>query len=465
MSVEHVAKSIVPEEQASADKPTGVRPGELDGMTIMRYAPFYRERSSGGVEQSLRRLNHGLLQRHRLKILQIYRVADLRNHRIEAEEAGKGQILWVPVDYRRTARRFADLPERADFVYDQTLQVLLQSGDGVQRATAKAVWAIFRNRMRHLRHRIMVLSDPLCQLLTTHKVDLLAAHGITYDADPVIMRAKEAGIPFVLINHFHNNLLAEPQVRKWSPFAGGVGSVSGKFMPDYISARCVNLSDAVDTEYFAPDEAMVDNGDGRPKILLPAIIKMGKGQMDLLKAARILAGKNLEFEVYFAGTVESQSLRQELAEYALANGLTDRVSFLGELKQAEIRNQFALSSMVILPTSTEGLPRVLLEAQAMQRPVVAYDSGGVGETFLPNETGFLVQPGDVKDLADKIAYLLLNKTQRRHMGALGREFMVSKFSVSALIQRHEAFYLKALSGGDNPVPTTNLKNRVGAAAN
>jgi glycosyltransferase involved in cell wall biosynthesis len=451
-----------PEEQAS-NGDASPRPGDLDGITIMRYAPFYRQRSSGGVEQSLRRLNQGLLQRHRLKILQVHRVADLRTERIEVEQIGKGQVVWVPVAYKRTARRFVDLPTRAQFVYEQTIQSCTQNGDAMQHAIWIAVKRVLRHRMLHLRHRIMVISDPLCQLLMTHNVDLLAAHGLTYDADPLIVDAKKAGIPFVLINHFHNALLSEPQVRNWFPFARGVGSVSGKFLPDYVRDVCVNLSDAVDTEYFAPENAPADRLSERPIILLPAIIKMGKGQQDLLQAARILAGRNLDFEVFFAGTVESESLRQELHQYANTIGLKDRVRFLGELKQEALRNYYALSSIVVLPTSTEGLPRVLLEAQAMQRPVVAYDSGGVGATFSLNETGFLVKTGDVEGLADRIGYLLVNEDERRRMGERGREFVLDKFSVSSLIQRHEVFYLKALSGRNTLDPAKNLEIASGMA--
>jgi glycosyltransferase involved in cell wall biosynthesis len=300
-----------------------------------------------------------------------------------------------------------------------------------------------------------VLSDPLASFLRNFDVDLLVIHGFGYDARILIERAQKTGIPFALINHFDNSAFCEPQVREWLPDAAGIGSVSARSMPEHVQGRCVNLSDAVDTEYFATEKAQSMPAVSRPMILLPAIIKMGKGQQDLAQAARILAANNLDFEVCFAGAVESESLRRELGEYALANGLKDRIRFLGELKQDEIRNQFALSCMVVLPTYNEGLGRVLLEAQAMQRPVVAYDSGGVAETFLPNETGFLVKTGDVEALADKIAYLLRNETERRQMGKLGREFVISKFSVSALIQRHEAFYLKAVSGDGRLARTEN----------
>jgi len=432
-------KSVIWNDQESDD----VHAGAFDGLTIMRHAPFYRERSSGGVEQLLRCLNRGLLQRHRLTLLQVYRVSDIRNCRIDVEEMAKGRIFWIPVAHKRTAFRFADLHRRAQFVYDQTFPLHWENGGGRQRSLLNVVKGISHG-LGHVKHRTVILSNPLVPLLTTHKVDLLAVHGLTYDAEALIAPARKLGIPFLLINHFDNALFSEPQVRKWVPSAAGVGAVSGRCLPDYLRGRCVNLSDAVDTEFFAPKEARCGNVAPRPTILLPAIIKPGKGQEDLLRAARILATRNLDFQVCFAGATESESLREALRREATTAGLEGRVVFLGELCQEEIRDYYARSSIVVLPTYCEGLGRSLLEAQAMHKPVVAYDSGGVGETILPNETGFLVKTGDVETLADRLGYLLENETARSQMGERGRQFVVRRFSVSALIQRHESFYLRAL---------------------
>src|ERR1700683_2628166 len=102
MSSDDVTKLNLPDELVLAKELAGTQPGELDGMTIMRYAPLYRERSSGGVEQLLRRLNLGLLQRHRMTILQVHRVEDIRTAKIQKETAGLGQVIWIPVAFRKT---------------------------------------------------------------------------------------------------------------------------------------------------------------------------------------------------------------------------------------------------------------------------------------------------------------------------------------------------------------------------
>jgi glycosyltransferase involved in cell wall biosynthesis len=309
-----------------------------------------------------------------------------------------------------------------------------------------AMKAPLRHKLGYLRHKTVILSDFLSRLLLTHKANLLAIHWLTYDAETLIQRGKKADTPFVLINHFDNAWFSEPRMQKWLPFAAGIGAVSERGMPDHLRSRCVNLSDAVDTEFFAPEKVRPGRNARRPRILLPSRIDKGKGHWDLLQAARLLAAGNVDFEICFAGAVDSESLHQDLRRYVAAAGLEDRVLFLGELPQKKIRSYYALSSVVVLPTYTEGLGRVLLEAQAMQKAVVAYDSGGVGEALLPNDTGFLVQTGDIEALADRIAFVLGNEAERRRLGECGRQFVVGKFSVSALVRRHETFYMRALAG-------------------
>jgi glycosyltransferase involved in cell wall biosynthesis len=183
----------------------------------------------------------------------------------------------------------------------------------------------------------------------------------------------------------------------------------------------------------------------RPIVLLPGRIEYGKGHHDLMEAARILMAKKTDLILCFAGAVESEQLHQELRMSAVRMGLEERVLFLGERSPEEIRDWYARSKIVVLPTYSEGLGRVLLEAQAMKKPVVAYDCGGTSRAFLADETGFLVKTGDLKALADKISFLLENEAEGLRIGERGRKFVSHKFSLSALIQRHEAFYLSVLS--------------------
>jgi glycosyltransferase involved in cell wall biosynthesis len=282
-------------------------------------------------------------------------------------------------------------------------------------------------------------------LLGRHTVDLLVVHWLTYDAQALISSAARAGIPFVLINHFENSRLDLPRMRTWIPSAAGIAGVSGPGVPEALRSRYVNLSDAVNTEFFAPEKVRSVEGAARPVILMPARIAPGKGHHDMMEAAKQLAANKLDFELWFAGAVESERLCAELHVLAADPDVQGRVKFLGEISVEEMRGRYARSAVVVLPSHSEGLPRTLLEAQAMKKPVVAYDSGGSGDALLSNETGFLVERGSVSNLARKIALLIADESLRQRMGELGRKFMCRRFSISALVERHERFYLSALS--------------------
>jgi len=418
--------------------------GALDGVTIMRYAHVDRRRASGGVEQYLRLLHRGLLQRHRLTVVQMH-LTDDADDQIEIENVGIGIILWVPVAFRQTNSPLADLPRRIGCIYGRSRRLCSEGVQLQYRTILHCTHNLLRRYCEHLRYKTAIFSDCLADLLVKRHVDLLVLHWLTYDTRTLISQALKTETPFVFINHFDNTRLSLPGTQECLAQAAGIGVVSSRGIPDTLGRRCVNLSDAVDTEFFTPDKAR-PAAPRRPIVLLPARIQAGKGHHDLIDAARILIARKIDLALYFAGAVDSEPLHQELRRLSVATGLSDSVLFLGERTAEEIRELYAASDIVVLPSYTEGLPRVLIEAQAMKKPVVAYDSGGVRDAILPNETGILVKTGDVKSLADKISFLIDNEAERLSIGERGRDFVCRQFSSSALVRRHEDFYLRALSG-------------------
>jgi glycosyltransferase involved in cell wall biosynthesis len=412
----------------------------------MRYSHIFRERASGGVEQYLRLLNRGLLERSRATILQMYLSMDGEADEIE-EEVGLGRIIWVPVLRFRIDSRATGLIAGMANAYGW----VRDSRRGTSGARSGSTYPFLPSLARHwgalLRSKRAIFSDRMHHLLGRHGVDLLALHWLRYDTHALISSAAGAGIPFVFINHFENSRLDLPGIRRWISSSAGIAGVSGPGVPDKLRGRFVNLSDAVDTEFFSPEKARSVEGPARPVILMPARIAPGKGHQDMMEAAKALAASHLNFELWFAGAVESESLRAELQAFAADPGTRGRVELLGEVNAKEMRERYARSAVVVLPSHSEGLPRTLLEAQAMKKPVVAYDSGGTGDALLPSETGFLVPRGSVSDLARKIALLITDEGLRQRMGELGRQHVCRRFSTSALVDRHEHFYLSALAAG------------------
>jgi hypothetical protein len=87
--------------------------GELDGITLLRYAHIYRSRTSGGAEQYLWQLNDGLLARSEVTILQMHLATNQEDSsKIEIEACGCGQIIWIPVYLYHEERSVRSLPSR-----------------------------------------------------------------------------------------------------------------------------------------------------------------------------------------------------------------------------------------------------------------------------------------------------------------------------------------------------------------
>lgn len=433
---------------AGQDHPAGC----LDGVTILRYAHIERDRASGGVEQYLRHLHRGLLQKHRMTILQMHLTKDSTNKDIEREDVGVGRIFWIPVPVLQGEWPIASVPKRLRYILDQSLR-RRQEGRSEE---PLSVADVFRQYGCHLRHATAVLSNHLSNALRDYRVDLLMMHWLNYDSDALIAQALDRDIPFAFINHFDNSRLALPQNRKWIAHASAIGTVSSRGIPAELRDRCVALSDAVDTEFFAPEKASRVPVSDPPMILLPARIDTTKGHDDLLEIARILIARGAKFSVRFVGAVECEPLYRKLRRRIAALGLEGQIDFLGERSAEEIRDLYAASTIVALPSHSEGLGRVLLEAQAMKKPVVAYDCGGVSEAIVPNETGLLLDKGNLQGFADKLNFFLDNESERLSYGERGRAFVCRRFSIPALVQRHETFYMKALAR-TNQIAKESLK--------
>ena len=119
-----------------------------------------------------------------------------------------------------------------------------------------------------------------------------------------------------------------------------------------------------------------------------------------------------------------------LKDMAQELGVNQSVNFLGH--RADIPQLLTLSDLLVLPSYTEGLPLVILEAMAAGLPVVATPVGGIPEVVIHQETGFLVPVENVQALGDAILRLLQNPLLRNEMGNKGLEMVNENFSLEKM---------------------------------
>ena len=134
--------------------------------------------------------------------------------------------------------------------------------------------------------------------------------------------------------------------------------------------------------------------------------------------------------------------RSRLEAIAADLGVRDRVQFLGFVP--DVRAVVCAATALILPSEREGLARSVMEALALEVPVIASTARGNRELVGP-DSGILVATGDVRGLAAAMDRLIDNPDDRRAMGAQGRKRMVENYDLPILLRMHEAMYQALLA--------------------
>ncbi len=189
--------------------------------------------------------------------------------------------------------------------------------------------------------------------------------------------------------------------------------------------------------------------DGFRVVMLPGRLTRWKGQAVLIEALALLGRHDLR--CLLVGSDQGRTAyRSELTELIRARGLTDVVHIVDEC--GDMPAAYMLTDVVVsASTDPEAFGRVVVEAQAMGRPVIASDHGAPRETILPGRTGWLTAPGDPRALADALArFLELDATDRAEMAELAQSFVRDNYSRERMCEATLAVYREVLGGGPEP---------------
>src|SRR5712664_605398 len=124
-----------------------------------------------------------------------------------------------------------------------------------------------------------------------------------------------------------------------------------------------------------------------------------KGQLLLLEAARLLAARRIDFELVLAGDGE---MRAEIDALIDEHKLQSVVRVTGWISSDQVRDELLAARALVLPSFAEGLPVVIMEAMALQRPVISTFVAGIPELVVPGQHGWLIPAGDVVALAESM---------------------------------------------------------------
>jgi glycosyltransferase involved in cell wall biosynthesis len=168
-----------------------------------------------------------------------------------------------------------------------------------------------------------------------------------------------------------------------------------------------------------------------------------KGYDDLFRAAPDLVRDQPQIKFLLLG---DGPWKNKFEQQARDLKLERHFIFAGLVPPAQVPGLMGIMDVLVHLSRREGLARALPQALAAARPVVAYDCDGANEVCRPEQTGFLLRPGDLAGLRAAINRLATDAAMRERFGRNGREFVRERFGVEKMVDALYHLYLRLAAG-------------------
>jgi colanic acid/amylovoran biosynthesis glycosyltransferase len=321
---------------------------------------------------------------------------------------------------------------------------------GYWRALLKAIWQTYREPRVLL--RVLLLFPKSVYFARQMKdlgIDHVHAHFVWVNGVAAGIASDLIGVTFSLHPHAFGLFMRDQvDVRRQLERATRIVTVS-EFHRAYIADLCPGLDPhdieivhyGLEMDRFRPSPEPTDNGI--PHILSVGSLVEKKGHEYLIDACASLAEKGYDFQCSIVGVGPLQeSLQARIERYKLH----DKVHLLGGKEQAEVfelyrqSDVFALACVVAQYGDRDGMPNVLIEAMAVQIPVVTTPVTGIPELVQHGGNGLLVPERDVTALAQALERLIRDESLRRELGGKGRETVLNGFEIGQTTAKLAAIF-------------------------
>jgi glycosyltransferase involved in cell wall biosynthesis len=178
----------------------------------------------------------------------------------------------------------------------------------------------------------------------------------------------------------------------------------------------------------------------RENILYAGVLTPLKGVHHLIGGFFEIADDFPNAQLFIIGKEENKTYAAELRKQVHELGLAGRVRFLESMPQSDLAVWMAKASVLVLPSTSEGLGRVIIEAMATGTPVIGSRVGGIPELVADGARGFLIPPGDESALAEKIRWVLRNPEEARVLGECARVFAEQLFSTESYLKGYAEIF-------------------------
>lgn len=301
-----------------------------------------------------------------------------------------------------------------------------------------ALWLALRSARRSDRSAIYHLAylAEACQVLrwlAASGVEHVHAHFATNSTDVVMLARALGGPPYSFTVHGTGEfdrlayLGAEQKVRR-AAFVIAASSYARsqvyRRIPHSEWSKVEVVHCGLERSFHAVGQAPIPDS---PRLVCVGRISAEKGQLLLIEASHRLACKGIRVEIVLAGDGEMRRPAQELiARY----GLDASVRITGWLSSDDVRKEILAARGLVVPSLSEGLPVVIMEAMALRRPVLSSCVGGIPELVKPGRNGWLFASGSVDALATAVEDFLARSTEElRRMGDAAHKCVTARHCI------------------------------------
>jgi glycosyltransferase involved in cell wall biosynthesis len=292
------------------------------------------------------------------------------------------------------------------------------------------------------------------RFLNDNGVDILHTHG--YKADVIGFIATLSGkTKWLATNHVWHPISGKMRLYESVDalvlrFARSIVAVSREIRRDLIStnipaANIHVIANGIDLDRFRPSRSTIrlkaDLGIREDDVVVTIIGRLSpeKGHGTFLEAARRVCSRKDHVRFLIVG---DGPMREELHAEAVRLNLERRVIFTGF--RNDIPEIYALSDLMVNASSIEGLPMTVLEAMASKVPVIATRAGGIPDVITQNETGVLVDGGDVDALSTAIDSLIDDEPRRRRLAAAAFDHVRLSHSLKRMCDAYAQVYREVM---------------------
>jgi len=284
------------------------------------------------------------------------------------------------------------------------------------------------------------------QLVSCLDADIIHVHFATRPADVALDIQRKTGIPYIITAHAYD-IFVSPDIkclRAKFHVAKKVVTVSQFNRKYLLELLGQEFAEKIEVQYIGIDLDKFKFISRRPKerttLLFIGRLVEKKGVLDAIGALRYVVEKHPAVELRIIG----EGPQKEEAQLKIEElKITDNVKFLGSLTQDDVTEEMERADIFFLPSATalngdrEGLPVVVLEAQAVGLPVVSTRHTGIPEAVIDGETGFLLEEHDTRGMARRICELIENPDLPGQMGLAGRKAVEVRHDLGSEIDRLE----------------------------